>query len=202
MYTSGAPDTASWLRRLLPDWSVLLLARDGAVIDDVPAQLRRLDGRADVVVLSVGGNDAAQHIGLLDQRVSNSGEVLQQLVLIGEEFAERYEAVARAVAERADRLILCTIYEVQLQPARYARLARVPLAVLNDRIVRIGATLGADVLETRSVCTDPRDFVLEIEPSAEGARKIAEAIAALLRGDPALRSGRVFTRNVGAPPRI
>lgn len=193
LYTRPAPDTVTWLGRLAPDWAVLLLAQDGGTIDNVPVQLRRLEQRAAVAVLSVGGNDGAQHIALLDQRTANSGEVLQQLLHIGDEFAQRYEAVARAVAERADRLVLCTIYEVQLQPARYARLARVPLAVLNDRIVRIGATLGADVLELRSVCTEPEDFVLEIEPSALGAKKIAEAIVGVIRNDPSLRSGRVFT---------
>jgi lysophospholipase L1-like esterase len=192
LYTRPAPDTATWLGQLAPDWAVLLLAQDGGTIENVPGQLRRLKQRAALAVLSAGGNDAAQHIALLDQPAFNSGEVLQQLLHIGDEFAERYETVARAVAERVDRLVLCTIYEVRLEPARYARLARVPLAVLNDRIIRIGAALGADVLELRSVCTAPEDFVLEIEPSARGAKKIAEAIVSVLHHDRALTSGRLF----------
>jgi hypothetical protein len=69
------------------------------------------------------------------------------------------------------------------------------LALLNDRILRTGARLGLDVLELRSVCTEPGDFVQQIEPSAQGAAKIARAIAALVQGGTSLRSGRVFAAN-------
>ena len=192
-YARPAPDTATHLRHLLPGWSVRLVARDGAMMHHVLEQLRGLDRRTTAAVLSIGGNDAAQHIGLLDQPRLGSTEVLGQLLDIAESFAKRYEALARAVADRAERTILCTIYEVQLQPARYAQLARIPLAVLNDRIVRIGTSLGMEILELRTVCTKPGDFVLEIEPSATGARKIAEAVAAVVRDDSTIRSTRVFT---------
>lgn len=107
-----------------------------------------------------------------------------QLLTIADEFERAYERVARAVADRAERTILCTIFEVRFEPEEQARLVRVPLGVLNDRIIRIAARLGVDVLELRSVCTEARDFVLQIEPSARGAEKIAEVIAAVLRGDP------------------
>jgi hypothetical protein len=81
---------------------------------------------------------------------------------------------------------------VQLEPAPYAKLARVPLAVLNDRIMRIAARLGLDVLDLRSICTEPSDFVLQIEPSAKGAAKIARAIAGLV-DDKTLTWGRLYS---------
>src|SRR5690554_6102922 len=174
-YTGPEPDTATHLQRLLgPDWDVLLLARDGAVMRDVPHQLRRL-------------------IGLLDRPAASSAEVLDELVGIVDAFARHYEEVARAVAERAHRTLLCTIYDVRLEPARYARLVRVPVALLDDVIIRTGARLGLDVLDVRSVCTDDADFVLQIEPSARGAAKIAAAIAAAARDGDGLATGRLFT---------
>lgn len=196
-YTQPEPDTAEHLQRLLaPQWSVSKFARDGAIMRDVQAQLRELKGKPTTAVLSVGGNDATAHAGVLDRRASTAAEILEELLEITEEFGRRYESVARAVAERATRTVLCTIYEVQLRPARYARLARVPLALLNDAIIGTAARLGLDVLELRSVCTEPGDFVMQIEPSPQGAVKIANAIAALLPERSPLRVGRVFV----APP--
>jgi lysophospholipase L1-like esterase len=191
-YTRPEPDTTTHLHRLLaPNWSVRLLARDGATMSDVRFQLAELSGRP-TIVLSIGGNDATEHIGMLDKRVSTAADVLAELATIAEDFGWRYEAVARAVAQRAARTLLCTIYDVPLEPPLHARLARVPLAVLNDRIVRAGVLLGLDVLELRSVCTEPRDFVRQIEPSAQGAAKIALAIARVLDGGTQLASGRIF----------
>jgi lysophospholipase L1-like esterase len=193
-YTRPAPSTTDHLQRLLPDWSVQRLARDGSTMADIPFQLRELEGRPTVAVLSVGGNDAVEHIGLLEQRVSSSAEVLAQLVRITDDFAQRYEQVAHSVAALAERAILCTIYEVKLEPAVYADLARAPLGLLNDAIVRVGSRLAADVLDLRSVCTDHADFVLQIEPSERGAEKIARAIADSATGGPTLTSSRVFTQ--------
>jgi hypothetical protein len=69
---------------------------------------------------------------------------------------------------------------------------RVPLAVLNDRILRTAAKLGLDALDLRSVCTEATDFVQQIEPSPQGAAKIAKAIVGAMRGNGELSSGRVF----------
>jgi len=193
-YTSPKPDTAAHLKRLLgADWSVLLLARDGATLSDVRAQLGALEGKPATVVLSIGGNDAIDHAGVLEREGTTSAEVLAEVLAIAEEFGRGYEAVARAVAARAERTILCTIYEIRLEPARLARLARVPLALLDDQIVRVGARLGLDVLELRSICTEAADFVMQIEPSAQGAGKIANAIAAAVDPKGSLSSARVFS---------
>jgi hypothetical protein len=192
-YTRPEPDTTTHLQRLLTACSVERRARDGARMRDVEGQLRGLATKPSVAILSVGGNDAVEHIGLLEERATSSAQIFEQLNRIANDFAERYEPVARAVREWAERAVLCTIYEVQLEPAPYARLARTPLAVLNDRIIRIAGRLGADVLELRSVCTEPGDFVLQIEPSARGALKIARAIAGLVTGDGRLSSTRVYS---------
>ena len=192
-YTRPEPSTTTHLQRLLPDWEIRRLAQDGAGLADISFQLRQLQARPTVAVLSVGGNDAVEHIGLLEDRTASSRSVLRQLLDIADQFALRYEAVARAVRAHAERTVLCTIYEVQLEPPIFAQLARVPLGLLNDRIIRIAGRLHADVLELRNICTDPADFVLQIEPSARGAQKIAHAIAGLINAAAPPTASRLFS---------
>jgi lysophospholipase L1-like esterase len=194
VYTGGAPDTAAHLRSTLgAGWSVELLARDGATMEDMPSQLRRIPSRDATAVVSIGGNDLTQHIGLLARSSTTAEAVLGELLQVADRFSATYDEVARSVAASAGRTILCTIYEVRLEPAPYAELARVPLGILNDRIMRIAARLGLEVLELRDVCTSPSDFVMQIEPSARGARKIAKAIARVLCSDPVVRTGSVHS---------
>jgi lysophospholipase L1-like esterase len=191
-YTAPEPDTAAHLRRRLGgSWSVELLARDGAVMADIQAQLRTFGTRPDWLVLSVGGNDVSRHVGLLGMPLRHAGELLAALATIGEEFAARYQEVVRVVVPAAERLVLCTIYEVPLDPPPFARLVRVPLAMLNDRIVRIAAAEGATVLDLRSVCTEPEHFVLQIEPSAIRRAPSADAIAELVTNGPRIGAARV-----------
>lgn len=182
-YTAPAPDTTAHLQQLLgPDWSVVRLAQDGSVISDVRAQMRALGERPALAVLSIGGNDALAHTGLLEPGRTSAIDLLEALLDIAGEFEAAYQRAAQAVKAAAGRTVLCTIYEVQLEPPADARRARVPLAVLNDRIIRVAARLGVEVLELRAVCTDPDDFVQQIEPSPQGAAKIARAIAAVAQG--------------------
>jgi lysophospholipase L1-like esterase len=194
-YTAPEPDTAAHLRaRLGEGWSVDLVARDGATMRDMPRQLELAPGRSATAVLSIGGNDLIEHVGLLTRPPSaGAASVLEEILAIADDFGGRYEDIARAVAARFERTVLCTIYEVQLEPPNMARLARVPLGVMNDRIIRTAARLGLDVLELREVCTAPSDFVLQIEPSPSGAARIAAAIAAVLRPKSSIRTGRIHT---------
>jgi lysophospholipase L1-like esterase len=193
-YTGGAPDTTAHLRSTLgAGWTVELLARDGATMVDVASQLRRIPRHEAVAFLSVGGNDLAQHIGLLARSSTSAESVLGELLQIADRFSANYDEVARSLAAKVERTILCTIYEVQLEPRPFAELARVPLGVLNDRIIRVAARSGLEVLELRDVCTSPADFVMQIEPSARGARRIADSIANVLLAEPNVRTGRIHS---------
>src|SRR4051812_14447943 len=100
-YTRPHPHTAAHLQQLLTGWSVELRARDGARMAGVEAQLRGLGTRPSVAVLSVGGNDAVEHIGLLERRDTIAATVFDELLRIADDFEARYEPVARAVMERA-----------------------------------------------------------------------------------------------------
>jgi len=192
-YTSPEPDTRDTLSRMLPGCDITLLARDGATMQDLPGQLEQLEGCPEIGVLSIGGNDMTRHIPLLSRDRGSAADLLGELLGIADGFERHYEVAARRAASCVGRLVLCTIYEVQLEPPPAAALVRVPLGVLNDRIFRVASRLGLDVLELRDVCTQPSDFVLQIEPSASGAWKIARAIARLVKEESGLPSGRLFT---------
>ena len=72
-YVRGGPDVVTQLRELLPAGShATLAAIDGDVIDGVARQLSRVPADATHLVVSVGGNDALGHSGLLDRRASSS----------------------------------------------------------------------------------------------------------------------------------
>jgi hypothetical protein len=196
-YTSPEPETAECLRGMLGSgWTVDLLARDGAMMSEVPYQLERVRGRPDVTVLSVGGNDALGHIGILEEGVDAARPVLSRLADIAEDFGGRYRRVLAATRPRSRRLIACTIYEPPMFDVTTTRLLRVPLTLLNDQIVREAARAGVDVLDLRSVCTSPADFVRQIEPSAQGARRIAAAIETAVRRE---RSGAAITLFASRP---
>ncbi len=193
-YTSPEPDTADHLRSMLGgEWAVELVAQDGATMDLLPPQLDLISRHTDVVILSVGGNDAIGHLDILEPRASTTTQMLTLLENIADDFEEDYRGVVEAVRARTERLIVCTIYEPPLLHEDMARMARVPLAILNDRIIRTAVRLGVDVLELRSVCTSPSDFVQEIEPSAAGARKIAAAIAAIVKESGPGSASRVYS---------
>ena len=176
-HTKGEPDTAVGLRRLLPAWTVSLVAAEGSAIADVATQLAKLPGPVDVAVLSVGGNDAMRHVDFLQQPASSSGDTLDALIAMADGFAGMYERVVKTVRERAPRLVLCTIYEPPLVGKNTANRARVLLTVLNDGILRAAYRWSLDVLDLRAICTNPGDFTQQISPSAAGAAKIAHAIA-------------------------
>jgi hypothetical protein len=98
---SGAPDVIGVLRQLLsPSSDAELLAVDGSMISDVAAQLRRLRRYMTHTVVSVGGNDALQMVGLLSQPTKTVSEALELLANARDGFARSYRAMLDAVVDR------------------------------------------------------------------------------------------------------
>ncbi len=192
-YVAPEPDTTEHLRASLgAGWKVELLARDGSTMPDLKDQLAGLPTKAEVAVLSIGGNDALADIDILDERSTSSVKLFNQMLVIADAFALRYRASLDLVRQKARRLVVCTIYEPPLTDPATARLARVPLSLLNDQILREAMRAGVDVLDLRAVCTLESDFVQEIEPSPAGAKKIAVAIRGVLLPDSHTPSVRLF----------
>src|SRR4051812_49212957 len=85
-YVPGGPSVVEHLRRHLPaGWKATLLARDGAGTAELPRQLERVPTDGTHLVVSVGGNDALDHSGLLLHEPAGSfAEVLSRLAGIRE----------------------------------------------------------------------------------------------------------------------
>jgi hypothetical protein len=192
-YVSGGPDVIAQLRALLPeDWSATLCALDGATTEDVPRQLAEVPDDATHLVLSVGGNDALDDIGILERPARSVGEALALLAERAEAFETRYRGMVQLLLGRALPITVCTVYNGSFADPVMRRVTRTALSVFDDAILRVAFEHQLDVIELRLVCADPLDYANPIEPSVQGGARIAHAIVrALLEPDALRRKTRV-----------
>ena len=184
-YTDGGPDVVSQVRGLLPlGWEATLLAVDGAITDDVAVQLRRLPEQATHLVLSVGGNNALKHMGILQTRVTSMTKAVEMLADVASDFERRYRVAVAACLDTARPLALavCTIYNGCFDDQAFQRVASTTLPVFNDAIIRVAIEHSLPVIDLRSVCATREDYANPIEPSSVGGEKIARVIVGLICG--------------------
>jgi hypothetical protein len=100
-YTRGGPDVVTQVRALLPTgWKATLLAVDGSTTDHVAGQLSRLPKDATHLVLSVGGNNALMHLGILESPASSMAKSIETLAILASVFERRYRVAIAACLER------------------------------------------------------------------------------------------------------
>ncbi len=182
-YVAGGSPIVEQLRARLPDsWQVTLLARDGAIIRGVFAQLEQLPGNATHLVVSAGGNDALEHSPLVNVPAAEGVTLLSELVAAQQDFERDYGELVRRLVERGLPTIGCTIYDAVPGLKSEERMA---LSLFNDVIVRQLVAARNAVLDLRGVCVEPRDYaaISPIEPSEIGGNKIAMALQRALRSD-------------------
>lgn len=170
------------LRRDYPDLGSTLLAVDGAVCDGVFAQLEKITPDVTHLALSVGGNNALVTGPLLFMdRVNNVGDAIVRCAEVLRPFAQSYHELIRAIVAKGLPLAVCTIYDHI--PDLSIR-ERTGLQLFNDIITRTALEAGADIIDLRLLCNQPHHYseASSIEPSDEGARVIAKAIAARVTG--------------------
>ena len=176
-YTSGSPDVATQLRRILPDgWTTALRAVDGARTDDVARQLAGLPPGTSHLVLSVGGNDALSHGDLLEQRGVSAAQLFGRLADAAAEFERRYRTLVDQLTARRLPLVVCTIYHGNFPDPAFQRMASTALCPFNDAILRVALGRCLTIIDLRLICCEPADYANPIEPSATGGAKIAQAI--------------------------
>src|SRR5690349_4178416 len=91
-YTRGGPAVIRQVEERLPHgWQATLAAIDGAVTRDVPRQVAELASDVTHLVLSVGGNDALGHAGILGLRVTSANQAFLALESAIRGFAQEYE---------------------------------------------------------------------------------------------------------------
>jgi hypothetical protein len=183
-YVPKGADVQVQLQRLLgEDHRVVLLARDGDVLADMPAQVARLrqtPAASATLVVSCGGNDVLGLVGHMQSSVKSVLEASEQLASWQAEFRFEYRRMLDAVLALGLPVAISTIYDSVpgLSPG-----LRTALAVFNDVILLEAVVRKLPVLDLRAVCDARGDYspVSPIEPSEQGGRKIAAAIADLVR---------------------
>jgi hypothetical protein len=187
-YVGGGPDVVEQLRTRLPaGWQATLCAVDGAVTRDVHRQLECIPHRATHIVLSVGGNDALGHSGVLDQAAASVAQAVWRLADIREEFGRRYGSMLEEVMRLGTPLALCTIYDGRIPDPRQQRLGATALTIFNDQITRHAFSRRLPLLDLRLIFDEAGDYANPIEPSVQGGAKIAATIAAWAAGNDSAR---------------
>ncbi|HKQ52180.1 MAG TPA: GDSL-type esterase/lipase family protein [Pyrinomonadaceae bacterium] len=180
-YVRGGADVTAQLKAMLPTgWAAHLRAVDGSVTSDVARQTRELPAGTSHLIVSVGGNDALGHVGILQERVGSFAEALTRLADISDEFQHDYARMLDGVLSLSLPTAVCTIYYPQLPDASLRRLAVTALTVFNDCILREATLRGLPLLDLRLICDEAEDYANPIEPSVRGGEKIAAAILRLV----------------------
>ena len=180
-YVVPGPSVIDQLRTRLPkDWCATLIAKDGAVTEEVEKQLTKLPGDATHVIVSVGGNDALeQSAALLDESGMMPMGSLSRMANIRAEFQQAYRQMLQSVRACSKPTAVCTVYD---SVPGLERREHTGLCLFNDAILREAFRLSVPVIDLRFVCTDRDDYAKSspIEPSVTGGAKIARVIARML----------------------
>lgn len=180
-YVRGGLDVASHLRQQIPrGWKASLRAVDGSLVENVRGQIAGLPEDATHLIVSAGGNNALMNAGVLRQAASSSAEVLNNLADVAATFENGYREMLRGVLGLRKPTAVCTIYYPRMREPFTQKIAVAALTLFNDVIIRQAFLAGVPLVDLRLVCNEDADYANEIEPSEEGGRKIAKAIARLV----------------------
>ncbi|MDM8000145.1 MAG: SGNH/GDSL hydrolase family protein [Dehalococcoidia bacterium] len=175
-YVGGAPDVIGHLRSMMPTgWKATLCAVDGATTADIPAQVARVPRDATCLFVSVGGNDALMHMGLLYDGTLDGRAMLAAMAQLGVEFRANYHRAVEEVCALGKPACLCTLYNACFGPDLAAPV-EAAVAVVNDKIYSVANEKGLPVIDLRRICDRPEDYANPIEPSDIGGKKIAAAV--------------------------
>jgi hypothetical protein len=180
-YVGGGPDVIAQVREDLPEgWTATLVAVDGATTASIRGQLSRVPEDATHLVISIGGNDALGHSGVLSRPARSVAEVLDALREVSRAFERDYRTAIDLVLARGLPTALCTIYNPAYPDPIRQRVSVAALTFMNDPIVRVAAEKALPLIDLRLICTEPADYANPIEPSSRGGEKIAAVITGLV----------------------
>jgi lysophospholipase L1-like esterase len=179
---SGELDVARQLAMLLPHHTIVKRAVDGATSTDVLASQTAEVERAEHIILSAGGNDALEHIDLLEGAMNTRAkDVLVRLWSIREGFRRTYAALLDRLAFTRRPVLVLTVYNPYFHghgfDAAYQQAAESAVSVIDDVIQQEGRRRSFDILELRTLFHDRADYANPIEPSAIGGAKLAKCIS-------------------------
>ena len=186
----GQADVKTNLKKVIDPkgWDVELRAVDGALVEDVPAQLNSAPIMEQCTyILSAGGNNALEHIGMFDYGMMEDKDskfpfkdAMKAFHKIKEDFRKSYVEALDEILSHNKPLIVCTIYNPKFPDPELQIFSEAALSFFNDVIVEEALKRKLPIIDLRDVCQDSECFANPIEPSEHGGMKIAEAIDVLL----------------------
>lgn len=166
---SSVPSLISQQLEKSPEKTLYNLAKDGATINDCINQLDafpfELNNTETSIFISAGGND------ILNGRRTETEK-------IGELFA-KYMDFIESVKKRLNKtnIVLLKLY----YPVKPSYKIYYPAVTQwNQLLVDNSSTVGYNLLETDKLVVLEEDIVYDIEPSAKGGKKIADAIVSFI----------------------
>ena len=177
------PDGFSVSRHLLNsarDWQTTLLAVDGSVTTEVVDQLPKIPDDATYLVISTGGNDALNSIGIFYMPVNTVGEALSHLGRVRDNFQLNYREMLKQVMAANLPAAVCTIYNSVPGLGNEEKTA---LALFNEIIFQEAGMFKLPVIDLRIICNEETDYsaLSPIEPSHLGGIKIAQAVISIVK---------------------
>jgi len=189
----GEQDVPNQLRSLAKGkYKVTHLAVDGDILVDINDQLKLLPADATHIFVSIGGNDALGNISIFRNNVNTTGEALQQLYRIGQQFKNKYSDMIDLVLSHSLPTAFCSIYYPRFSSRSLNRvehymsvlpngnaiqeMAVAAEAIFNDAITYEVSRRKLPLIDLRVLCDDDQDFANPIEPSCIGGMKIADKI--------------------------
>ena len=163
------------------DYYFEMIAVDGDTTKEViDNQLEKIRANTSHIVLSIGGNDLLQKLDIMFNETSGMIESLEIASQTIEEIKSRYEEILIHLKNLNQPVLLCTIYEGDLQSDPYLaeveEAGKVLLRMMNDTIHFLGKKHSIEVLELRNIFTEVSDYANPIEPSHKGGEKLAKEI--------------------------
>jgi hypothetical protein len=170
----GEPDVTKQLQALLPEHAVIKRAFDGAVCADVlSSQVANLE-RTDRIILSVGGNDALQHIDLLEAATATTAKDLLARLGTIRKFFRPYASLFDRLATTSAPVMVLTVYNPCFDghgmDATYQQAAESAVSIFNDMIQQEAHHRSFNVLELRRLFTDHADYATRLSRRQLGAR--------------------------------
>ena len=163
------------------DYYFEMIAVDGDTTREViDNQLENIGDSTWRIVLSIGGNDLLQKLHIMFNETSGMIESLEIASQTIEEIKSSYEEILIHLKNLNPPVLLCTIYEGDLQSdpnlAEVEEAGKVLLGMMNDAIHFLGKKHSIEVLELRNIFTEVSDYANPIEPSHKGGEKLAKEI--------------------------
>lgn len=168
------------LKAEMPGCEITLLAIDGALTSDIHTQLEGLPETATHVFVSCGGNDAIEHVDVLNQKCSSVEEALDHLSQRRESFRHSYTQAIDAVRRKHENVAVFTVYN---KIPNLNLPIRTALALFNEVILEELSSRMLPIVDLRVIFSEDQDYspVSPIEPSVHGSRKIVSRIGQLVK---------------------